>query len=604
MDLDKIKEYFVKYSALVFVVFLALLFFVATSSYNWLNHDYAETAEEIDFVKWGSPDETANYIFTKLYAQTGELSIFEKYNLYTNEIMHPRSMRSDHGKIKPVSFLGIILIYGNIAKVFGYKIIPYLTPLFAAIGILFFYLLIKALFNQNIALISASFLAVFPPYVYYTARSMFHNVLLIVLLLMGLYFGYLMISQTPIKKTKRKNKIWGANWLGILFSCLAGLFFGLAIITRTSELLWIAPALFILWIFNIRRIGVTKLLLFIVSVVIALVPAAYYNHILFGSPYFGGYTEMNNSIVNITNAGTNLVAKTETGNIIFQKDKIMTIINNVFPWGIHFKQSLKMFEYYFVKMFPVLFYLGIIGFIIRLFEIKKWEKKHWAYLISLGISAFVLILYYGSWKFNDNPDPNSYTIGNSYTRYWLIIYMGVIPIAAYFIDKVACFISEKIFNKFDDDESEKFFTWSFWKGFTKFMLSSLVVIFVFFISIKFVMIGSEEGLLFTIGKNESARLEWQKVLTLTEHNSTIITKYHDKIFFPERKVINGEFNDKEMVAQYVNLAEYLPLYYYNFTLPEESLSWLNERRLGEVGLKIKEIEKVTDSFTLYKLYLE
>ncbi|HTW96463.1 MAG TPA: hypothetical protein VMD74_02255, partial [Candidatus Methylomirabilis sp.] len=69
--------------------------------------------------KWASPDETANYVFAKLYAQTGQLTIYEKYNPFVDEIMQPRSFRSDGGFLKPVSFLGIILIYGTIAKIFS-----------------------------------------------------------------------------------------------------------------------------------------------------------------------------------------------------------------------------------------------------------------------------------------------------------------------------------------------------------------------------------------------------------------------------------------------------------------------------------------------------
>ena len=113
----------------------ALIFFLGTASFNY----YAQPA---GFVKWLSPDESSNYNFSKLYAQEGWLSFFEKYNLLSADIMRPRSYRSDQGNIKPVSFLGLILIYGKIAGLTSYKILPYLTPFFAAIGIIFYFLLI------------------------------------------------------------------------------------------------------------------------------------------------------------------------------------------------------------------------------------------------------------------------------------------------------------------------------------------------------------------------------------------------------------------------------------------------------------------------------
>ena len=178
--------------SIIIVILLAIVFFIGTSSFNYF-------AQNNDFIKFSSPDETSNYIFTKLYAQTNNLSIYEKYNLYAKDIIHPRSVRSDFGVLKPVSFLGIILIYGKIASLFSYKIIPYLTPFFAGIGIIFYFLLIKKIFNKKNALISAFILACFPVYIFYTARSMFHNVIFVVFLIIAIYFSFLM-------KEKRKQK--------------------------------------------------------------------------------------------------------------------------------------------------------------------------------------------------------------------------------------------------------------------------------------------------------------------------------------------------------------------------------------------------------------
>jgi len=230
---------------LMVVLLLAGCFFIGTGSYNYF-------AQQDNFVKFGSPDENANYVFAKLYGQTGGMEIFEKYNLYADDVMLPRSMRSDDGVIKPVSFLGIILIYGKIIGLTSYKILPFLTPLFGAIGILFFYLLIKRTFGRRNAFISAFLLACFPVYIYYSARSMFHNVLFMVLLLMGLYYIISAVKTYNAKERQRTPKNAKVDWRGWLCAALGGLFFGLAIITRTSELIWIMPMMIILWLFNIR----------------------------------------------------------------------------------------------------------------------------------------------------------------------------------------------------------------------------------------------------------------------------------------------------------------------------------------------------------------
>jgi len=82
---------------------------------------------------------------------------------------------------------------------------------------------------------------------------MFHNVLFVVLLIISLYFAVLSVK-------KKKTILFP-----YLFSALGGAFLGLAIITRTSELLWLAPLWLILWLANFRKVGVGKLIIFIAS---------------------------------------------------------------------------------------------------------------------------------------------------------------------------------------------------------------------------------------------------------------------------------------------------------------------------------------------------
>ena len=95
---------------------------------------------------------------------------------------------------KPVSFLGMMLSYGTIAKIFSWKVIPYLTPLIGALGIVFYYLLIAKIFDKRNAFLSALVLFSLPVRFYYSARSMFHNVPFVSFLIIGLYFSMLAIA--------------------------------------------------------------------------------------------------------------------------------------------------------------------------------------------------------------------------------------------------------------------------------------------------------------------------------------------------------------------------------------------------------------------------
>lgn len=571
MALKQIKKWFKKYYHWLILGILAVCFFIGASSFNYFT-------QKNGYLKWVSPDETANYIFTKLYGQEEKLAIFEKYNLLAEDIMHPRSFRSDYGWLKPVSFLGIILIYGKIAGVMSYKILPFLTPFFGAAGIIYYYLLVKKLFGRRNALISAFLLASFPVYVYYSARSMFHNVLFIVLLLIGLYYAVLMIKH---KKETGEPPVARGKYLTWLYAALAGGFIGLAVITRASELLWIIPMLIILWAFNIKKTGVTKLIIFLSFLFLSILPVLYWNQILYGSPWRGGYAEMNQSISDISQTGQNFITSLMAGKLNHFKELLNKISGNIFHFGFHPEQSVKMFYHYFVRMFYWIFWPALLGGILFAQKWRHWRRRHWAYLITYFIISLILLFYYGSWKFNDNPDPGQFTIGNSYTRYWLPIYLGAFPFASLFIIKLTGLAKNKIII---------------------FGIRSAIIILIFFVSTGFVLFGSDEGLIFTAQRQKLSQNEFNKVMSLTENGAAVITQYHDKLFFPERKVIVGLFNDANMTREYGKLANYLPLYYYNFTLPRKDFDYLNSRRLAEAGLRIEKVEQITSDFTLYKLY--
>jgi len=550
----KIKNWLLKDWPWLILLLAAVLFFLGTASFNYFT-------QKNDFVKWLSPDESANYAFAKLYAQEGRLAFFEKYNLVAGDIVHPRSFRSDYGWLKPVSFLGIILIYGKIASLTTYKILPYLTPFFAALLIIFYYLLIKEIFGKRNALIAALFLASFPPFIYYSARSMFHNVLFMVLAVAGFYFAVI-----SVKKIK-----W--YWADLLIG-LAGALTGLAVMARGSELIWLIPAWLIIWLFNIKKAGLVKPVIFLAFVLFALGPLFYHNMILYGSFWQGGYNQMNRSILNMAGAGNALI---KSGEI---KNNLIQIKDNFFIFGLRPLSSLKMLYYYFAQMFYWLFWPAVLGFVLLLFKFRKWKKRHFAYFTALAAASAILILYYGSWNFYDNPDPKSFTIGNSYARYWLPIYLGAMPLAAIFLVKLSNLFKKK---------------YLIYSG------RALAIILVFAVSLKLVLTGSDEGLIKSAKNQLAARAELNQVVGLTENRAVIITRYHDKLFFPERKVIVGLFDDDNMVKEYATLIKYLPVYYYNFTFPEKDLNYLNNIRLPAFGLRISPAEKVTKDFTLYKL---
>ncbi len=569
MNIHLIAKVIRRNSSLLFVILVAMGFFVFSSAFNYLSQDNS-------FRKWLSPDETANYTIAKLYAETGTIQFFESYNLISKDIIHPRSFRSDWGWIKPVSFLGLPILFGTLGNMFGTNVLPYLTPLFGAIGIIFFYLLVKELFGRSIGVWSAILLAVFPIYIYFSARSFFHNILFIVCVIAGSYFAVVMAKKPEFVSGSFFNK----NKSQILAAFLSGLCFGWAIVTRTSELIWVGPLLLCLYIFNFRRIGIFKLFIFLLGLFISFLPIFYWNQILYGSWYASGYPELNSSLGTLTENSVALAQTTASGHFWEVKPLLAKIKMTIFHFGYKPEQSLRMFDRYVVSMFPWLFWSSIVGLLVYVIQFRKYTKKRWLFILAWLCSSLIVIVYYGSWLFYDNPDPKSFTIGNSYTRYWLPFYLGALLLASLALVTITSWLR---------------------KPWVIVSVRCITVLVIAIISIRFVWLDRAEGLQVSISKQAAAKVELQEVLKRTESNSVIITRYHDKILFPERKVIIGLFDDKNIIAEYVHLVERIPVYYYNFTLPEKDLIYLNSGPLHDAGLRLLPIEQITDSFTLYSL---
>lgn len=583
-------SYFKRNFENILAILLALVFFIFSSF-------IISQVQDRNEVKFLSPDETANYFFAKNYAENSEIAVFEVANLYGEEIVRPRSVRSDYGWLKPVSFLGIIILYGKIAAIFGSAVIPYLSPFFASLGIIFFYFFVRQIFDRQTAVISAVLLFSFPVYFFYTVRSMFHNVLFLVFLMGGALF--LVLSAPKLKREKKKFfylKLNKEQVLTYVFSLLTGLFFGLAVGARSSELLWLAPSLFLLWLFYIRRLGLVRLVIMLFGFIMALLPIFYWNQVLYSSPFYGGYSEMNTSIQQLSKAGENIISTNFLKNSFSQYQEIFTVLkDNIFYFGYHPYQSIRMFYYYVPVMFPYLCIMTFFGLIIYLFKFfKKPNKAQVAYFLTWLLLSFILVIYYGSWKFNDNPDSSRFTIGNSYTRYWLPMYVLAIPLASLFIFHLGKFFSKTVSLKVKTAVGLRLRT----------MIYALVVLVLtgacLFINILFLFFGSEEGLITLYYNHFQDQANAANVLKHTEDNAIIITQYHDKQFFPERKIISALLTDNQINLVFANLVNRYPLYYYNFSFPERDFNYLNEKKLAEAGLQL-ELVLNNGNFSLYRL---
>ncbi|MFH0856295.1 MAG: glycosyltransferase family 39 protein, partial [bacterium] len=590
-------------------------------------------------------DEAANYYFTKLFAEEGVLSRYEGLNGGIAPVVHPRSINvNPENYLVPGSFLGIILIYGFIAKILGSGVIIYLTAFFAALSALFFYGIIKKVFSRDIAFVSAVLMLSHPIFYYYSTRGMFHNVLFISLLIIGIYF---LIYNTESDAINEKSKVESQklkvkdlffySYNSYIKFILAGFFIGLALITRTSEAPWIMAMLLILWVFYFKRVSLFKVFL-LTSVIFTLgLSVLCYNQILYGNPLITGYANLEKKVAqnstayameNKTVPSATAVAEKNTkedGSFI---NKVKRLADANMPAALikklDFNLAAKNFYNYFIKFFPVLsgmlfisfvvfaiflsfqFILSIYGKFKKIKEpflqvdlkssceqdkikitLAEWQiegkkvKSKFLYTIIFILISAYLVIYYGSWVFYDTPNAKLITIGTSYTRYWLPIYIMSMPFIAFLLVKISDVFKYK---------------------FPKFAFLAIVLSLLIIRNICFAYFAPYEG----IKKQMEGSIEYyykrEKVLRATATDAVIINQYYDKLFFPDRNIIASKmYDDKGILESLPVLVKRVPVYYYSFGLEQADIDYINRKYLSSYNLRMTDENIIFKNESLWKI---
>ena len=157
--------------------------------------------------KFVSPDEVTNYLFINLYSQSGELAYSEDLNEIAHGIIHPRGSFYLDGKLVPVKFIGLPVLYGTVAVITP-DIVRFLTPLLAVVGAIFFYLLVRDTINSKIALLSFLLLLTIPPYWYWSSLVMFENVAGCVMLIISLRYFFKLLNTREVSHYIFSGLFW------------------------------------------------------------------------------------------------------------------------------------------------------------------------------------------------------------------------------------------------------------------------------------------------------------------------------------------------------------------------------------------------------------
>jgi len=367
---------------------------------------------------------------------------------------------------------------------------------------------------------------------------MLPNVAFVALILLSIYF---LLKDQNLK---------------LLSMVIAALFTGLAVSIRPIEIVWLAAIYLAVFIYlkDKDKHKFRKLFLFLVIVVLVVWPSIYQQKVLYGDFLTTGYNQL--QIEQVNDCTSCVIIKSLT-----------------FPFGFHPTLVVTNLWTHFLSSLWWLSLLTIMGLVAFLFQSSKQKPEIFGYIIlSLFIFGY-LGVYYGSWQFADLLTVHLNTLGISYIRYWIPLFILAIPFTAIGI----------------------IFLLNFFKGKLKNLVLLLILIFLAYQSANLVLQSKPDSLLPVRNRIADYKQNASAVITQTEPESVIITVRKDKLFFPDRKVIHSfaSLKDSQEILDILpNLISEVPVYYYALST-EESLDLNN-------GLSLKFISNIGNE-VLYKI---
>lgn len=501
-----------------------------------------------------SPDENAVFIFARAFAQTGSFVLVEPLNAAGVFSVFPRSAIPTAEGLVPTTFVLFPAFLGVAMRFFGVVAAYVITPLLALAGVLAISNTTWHLTRNRVTAVLAGFItAVHPALWYYAARPFMHNVAFASLLVIGVWFS-----------ARRPFALWYVN------AAFSGFCVGAALSVRPSEAPWIlmSALLFIILSGLWRKVKLSAFVIFVCSVCLPLVTLLGLQELTYGNALSFGYLQ----------TATAMVGEGASEAQALSPSFLERIFSLLFPFGIVLKAMAKHAVQYVFLLYPLSSLLMVFGAILFV-QAPAERRIRLAYVVTLAFASLWLIALYGSWTFNDNPDPFVVTVGNSYVRYFLPLFLFAAPLGAYAISSIA----QRL----------------------KFLVPEFVVIgiasFALFFSGAATVFGGGDGLLQGREVLSESFVKRSEIIRLTEPEAVVIVDRADKFLFPYRRVVQPLRAESTYNAMPAIVSE-VPLYYFGITLPQRDVDYLNDVKLAGLGLRIDVIETIGDE-TLYQISL-
>ncbi|MBI2483732.1 hypothetical protein HYV71_00930 [Candidatus Uhrbacteria bacterium] len=535
-------------------------------------------------IRLNSPDETANYFFSRLTATTGDIRYREDLLSVTDHFLHPRSMVGVNGYVAPVSFVGMPYLYGSAARLFGIDILLFITPLLALIIPLLFYRFLRSIFSFRIAGLSALLLAIHPAYWYFANRAMMHNILFFGLLIAGL------AALASIRGRFASAAPRRIHFGRIALMMSGALMLGTSLTVRVSEIVWVIPLLLVIACFFWRKTSWWAVMIFIIGFAAPLFFVFASNARLYGNPASFGYHGYGlfslAPTLDAIDAASTAVRNEHYSSLGLAIDELYRGFDPLWKYILPFGYDPEVFSEHFIQYFAKLFWWFVLPIalgtllLIRRGLMDVAEKRNYAliaYSICSSLIFYWMVAYYGSWIVQDNIT-NIPTIGNSYVRYWLLLYALSLPgIAALFV-------------------------WMFdrarWYGLQRLIVVSMLACLVLY-SYDATYLRSNDSLAAIAASIRDSQHKLSAVRDLTEPNSVIVSQRSDKHFFPERRVMESveNFNEAPLVRALLDAG--LPVYYYGLW-EQDDADYISKRYFSNFGFELVFHASVVENEHLYR----
>ena len=114
----------------------------------------------------------------------------------------------------------------------------------------------------------------------------------------------------------------------------------------------------------------------------------------------------------------------------------------------------------------------------------------------------------------------------------------------------------------------------------------------FFIVISFniVVVKGEESILRVRNNVLDYKKDALNIYNITEDNSIILSRYEDKVFFPERRVVFFNPNNYGAFEGLVKIMDENRIYFYDKFIPQKDIDYINNKKIKHLNIEVIKLD--------------